>query len=71
MKIFLYIVAAIAFAGPIAASAYLVALAGMYNTSAPSRGPGLGDFWDMEFLVIAAVPWLISVICLFFAWRMQ
>lgn len=71
MKIFLYIVAAIAFIGPIAAWTYVVALAGMYNTSSPNRLPVPGDFWDVDFLMLAIVPWLISAVCVVFAWRMQ
>ena len=71
MKIFLYIVAAIGFIGPIVVWAYFVALAGMYNTSSPNRFPNLSDYLSMEFLILAAVPWLISAVSLFFAWKMQ
>ncbi|MEP4770252.1 MAG: hypothetical protein ABJY83_20300 [Roseibium sp.] len=71
MKILLYIVAAVTFVAPIAIWAYFVGLASAYNTSSPNRGVSLQDYWDMEFLIIAAVPWLISVFSLFFAIRIQ
>ena len=70
MKIFLYILAAILFAGPIAGWAYIVGLAGAYNTGSPNRGLSLADYRDMEFLMLAAVPWLFGAASLFFASRM-
>ncbi|MCY0093177.1 hypothetical protein [Hoeflea ulvae] len=71
MKLFLSIIAAICFAGPVAGWAYIVALASSHNLGSPNRGVGLADYWDGEFLMLAAVPWLISAICLFLALRPQ
>ena len=69
MKILLYVVAAITFFGPIVVWAYLVGLASAYNTSSPNRGISLGDYWSMEFLTLAAIPWLICIVTLYFIFR--
>lgn len=71
MKTFLYIVAAVTFVGPIAAWAYLVGLAGAFSTNSSNRGVRLEDYWDTEFLTLAALPWLICIVSLIFASRMQ
>lgn len=71
MKMFLYIVTALTFIGPIAAWAYLVGLAGAFSNSPSNRGIRLEDYWDTEFLTLAALPWLIGIISLIFASRMQ
>ncbi|MER3357046.1 MAG: hypothetical protein RLQ73_24205 [Hoeflea sp. D1-CHI-28] len=71
MKIVLYVFAVLTGVGPIAGWAYLVGLASAYNTGSHSRGISLADYWDTEFLMLAAVPWLLSAVSLFFASRMQ
>lgn len=69
MKILLYIVAALTLLGPIAAWAYIVALGCAYKTNSPNCGVRLEDYWDAEFLTLAALPWLIGIICLIAAAR--
>lgn len=71
MKIVLYVFAVLTGVGPIAGWAYLVGLASAYNTGSHRRGISLADYWDTEFLMLAAVPWLLSAVSLFFASRMQ
>lgn len=69
MKILLYIVAALTLLGPIAAWTYIVALGCAYKTNSPNCGVRLEDYWDAEFLTLAALPWLIGIICLIAAAR--
>ena len=64
MKIFLYTVASIMLLGPVAAWTYIVALGCAYKTNAPNCGVRPEDYWDAEFLTLAALPWLIGVVCL-------
>jgi hypothetical protein len=71
MKIFLIIIAATMFVAPIAGWAYLVSLACAFKTSSPNCSIRLGDYWDIEFLFFAAIPWFISVISLIFASKMH
>lgn len=71
MKIFLYIVAAVTFVGPIAAWTYIVALASGYSINSPNRGIRLEDYWDTDFLALATLPWLICIVCLIIALRMN
>ena len=66
LRILLYAAAVCLFAGPIAAWVYLVALGCAYQTGSSDCGFQLSDFWDSEFVVIAAVPWLLAGLCLFF-----
>lgn len=71
MKMVLTIVAAIGFIGPVAGWAYIVALACGYKINSADCGVRLEDFWDGEFLMLAALPWLVGIISLFFASRIQ
>lgn len=71
MKVLLYFVAAITFIGPIAIWAYIVGLACAFGSNSPSRGVRLADYWDVEFLILAALPWLVGIVSLVFALRMQ
>lgn len=71
MKISLYIAAALAFIGPVAAWAYLVALACGYQLNSPNCGVGLGDYLDRDFLTLAALPWLIGIASVFIAFRIR
>lgn len=71
MQISLYIIASVIFLGPIVGWAYIVGLAGAFSNNAPKKGIRLKDFWDREFATLAALPWLISIICLTFALRMN
>lgn len=64
MKLILIILAIIAFISPLLVWAWLVSLACAYSTSNAPCGVGLADYWDREFLLIAALPWLIGAICL-------
>ena len=64
-KIFLSILAACLFAAPVAAWAYLVALGCAYGTNSSGCGVQLANFLDTEFLIIAALPWLLGAFCLF------
>ena len=64
MKILLYLLAAIAFIGPILFWAYLSAMACAFVTNSNNGACGveLSDFWDEEFLEVALVPWIIGVL---------
>ena len=64
LKVLLYILTACLLAAPVAAWTYLVALGCAYQTSSSSCGVHLADFWDDEFLIIAALPWLLGILCL-------
>jgi hypothetical protein len=65
LKILLYILAACLLAVPVAAWAYLVALGCAYGTNSSGCGVQLADFWDTDFLIVAALPWLLGIFCLF------
>lgn len=69
MKYFLFIVAATALFAPIAGWAYLVSLACAFQTSSSNCGVRWGDYWDIEFLLLAALPWFIGIASLVFASR--
>ena len=69
MKVFLYIVSAIALIGPIAAWTYIVALSCAYQTNSPNCGVSLEDYWDTEFLTLAALPWFVGIVCFVIALR--
>lgn len=56
MKVFFYIVAAVSFVGPIAAWTYIVALASGFANNSSNRGIRLEDYWDTDFLALAALP---------------
>lgn len=71
MKIFLIVIAAVIFLAPVVVWAYLVSLGCAYNTSATSCGVQFYDYLDIEFLALAAVPWLIAGTCLVIALRMR
>ncbi len=71
MQISLYIIATVTFLGPIAAWAYMVGLAGAFSHTPSKKGIRLKDYWDREFATLAALPWLLSIICLIFAIRMH
>lgn len=64
LKILLYILAICLLAAPVAAWAYLVMLGCGYQTNSSGCTLRLTDFWDNEFLMIAALPWLLGIICL-------
>ncbi|WP_096175115.1 hypothetical protein [Cohaesibacter sp. ES.047] len=70
MKILLYIVAAIAFVIPFFAWMYLVGLANAFGSVNATQTFSSADYFDLGFLAFAAVPWLISIVCVFFASRM-
>lgn len=69
LKIVLYVLAACLLAMPIAAWVYIVEMACGYQTSSSGCGVQLVDFWDAEFLTIAAIPWLLGLFCLFMGRR--
>ncbi|WP_085907520.1 hypothetical protein [Kiloniella majae] len=71
MQISLYIIAAVTFLGPIAAWAYIIGLAGAFSHNASKNGIRLKNYWDREFAILAALPWLLSIICLIFTLRMH
>tara|TARA_R110002050_G_scaffold55954_8_gene125960 strand:- start:10520 stop:10735 length:216 start_codon:yes stop_codon:yes gene_type:complete len=71
MKIFLYIVAAITFIGPVIGWAYIVGLACAYKLNSPDCGVRPGDYWDTDFLTLAAIPWLICIVSLVLRSRTQ
>lgn len=70
MKIFLYLAAAILLIGPLLAWGYLVALGCAYVTSSSGCSVGLDDFFDLELLQLAAIPWLVGLVCLIIALRL-
>lgn len=69
MKILLYILGAIAFVGPLLFWGFISEMACGYNLSNSSCGASLGDFFDWEFLNIAALPWAIAAICFITGYR--
>lgn len=69
MKILLYIIAGCLLIGPILAWTYLIALGCVYKTSSSSRNIRLQDYLDTEFLTLAALPWVLGLVCLFAAAR--
>ncbi|WP_422370853.1 hypothetical protein [Hoeflea sp.] len=71
MKVLLYGFAVVAFIGPIAGWAYLAGLASTYNTGSINGGFSLEDYLDTEFLILAAVPWLLGAVSLVLASRMR
>lgn len=69
MKIFLYIIAVILLICPLLAWTYLIALGCAYNTGSSSCDIVLHDYLDTEFLLLAALPWALGLICLYIAIR--
>ncbi len=69
MKIILYVLAAITLLGPIAAWTYVVALGCAFKTNSSNCDVHLVDYLDTEFLSLAAMPWLLGIICLVAAIR--
>ena len=69
MRALLYIVAGVAIILPFGLWAYLVLLACAFATSGNPCSITIGDFWDGEFLAIAAIPWLIGAACFYAARR--
>lgn len=69
MKSLLYVLAILTGFVPIIVWGYLASLKCAYNVGSANCGVRLDDFWDIEFLVIAALPWSLSVACLVMAWR--
>jgi len=68
MKIFLYIVAFFTLIGPFAVWTYIILLANTHKINSPNSGIQLRDYWDTEFFMLAALPWLIGIVCLIAAW---
>ncbi|MCY0148799.1 hypothetical protein OEG84_14100 [Hoeflea sp. G2-23] len=71
MKIFLYVVAAATFLGPIIGWAYIVGLACAFQPNSPGCSVRLQDYWDVDFLILAALPWIAGTVSLFLASRRQ
>ena len=69
MKVFLYIVAFFTLLGPLAAWTYIIALGCAYKTNSSDCNIRLHDYLDPEFLQLAALPWIIGIICLIIALR--
>lgn len=69
MKVFLYIIAGFLLIGPLLAWTYLIALGCAYNTGSSSCDIELRDYLDTEFLLLAALPWVLGLICLYAAIR--
>lgn len=67
MKIFLYIIAVLAFIAPIILWAFAAGMSCMYVASGSSCGASLEDFLDWEFLYIAAAPWFVALVFFFLA----
>lgn len=65
LKIVFYGLAACLLTGPILAWAYLFALACGYRIGSGGCGFQRADFWDVEFLSFAVLPWMLGVFCLF------
>ncbi|NVK35830.1 MAG: hypothetical protein HWE23_15185 [Rhodobacteraceae bacterium] len=71
LKIFFYVLAAFLIVGSIAAWAYIVLLGCAYNTSSYGCGLELADFFDGDFSFLAAVPWLLGILCLYLARKIR
>ena len=63
MKIFLYIIATVSLIIPIAIWGYLYLLGCGHITGPHSCTLRLQHYWDIEFLMLAALPWTIGAIC--------
>lgn len=68
MKIFLFLLSAVLLIGPIIAWGFLVAYGCAFkiNTNCSVH---LVDFMDDEFFTLAALPWILGLICLISAIR--
>lgn len=66
MKIFLYICAGIFLIGPLLGWAWISAMACAFVNSS-SCGIDIGDFINEEFLTLYALPFLLGIICFYFA----
>ena len=71
MRFFLYVLAGLAFAGPVLFWAYVSAMACAFVTSSTGCSVTISDFWDSEFLAIAALPWMLCVVCILIARRID
>ena len=69
MRWILYLLAAIAFLGPVLFWIYLSAMACAFVTNSSGCGVDLSDFWDEEFAMIAAVPWALAAVLVWIAQR--
>ncbi len=69
MKVILYILAGLLLIAPILIWGYLDAMSCAYQTNSIGCNTGLHDFLEADFLILAALPWMFSLVCLFFAIR--
>jgi hypothetical protein len=66
MKVFLYICAGILLIGPLLAWTWISAMACAFVNSS-SCGVDIGDFINPEFLTLYALPFLLGIVCFYFA----
>lgn len=71
MKIFLYIIAILAFIAPIILWGLMSGMSCAYVTSSANCGASFDDYLDWEFLNIAALPWFVALVCFFLAKRVR
>ncbi len=69
MKIFLFVVSAVFLIGPVVAWGYVVALGCGFKTNSTNCSVRLSDYLDSEFLTLAALPWILGLLCLISAIR--
>ncbi|WP_282078309.1 hypothetical protein [Epibacterium ulvae] len=70
MKYVLFTAAGVLLLGPLVAWTYVVALGCAYKINVTGCGPEFSDYLDSEFLTLAALPWLLGLLCLLFATQM-
>ena len=65
-----YVSATIALIGPVLFWVYVSAMACAFVTNSNGCGVDLADFWDDEFISIAALPWALGVALIWMARRL-